>query len=255
MPGRRIAMRSSRSGQPPPLDDEPLADPGKALRFRHGRESRALVERPVPGEVCVGREPHRSLPRPGDRLRQEETPEPTPHRAGSHRELVQARRAVDPSDDHQTEGAPLSVPGQEGEPLGRRGGPAGILAPGERVLGDRSRSGARPVHRGRRHRRRRRSSRRAPPGRRAGSERPGCSSPALYGRGQGTVTTRGQRTAAAGGVAAPVPGVTATVLTIIDRHLVTCSVSAGRSAAGSVTLRVGWTSNGSSTRSEGDISW
>src|SRR5262249_43539675 len=50
-------------------------------------------------------------------------------------------------------------------------------------------------------------------------------------------------------------GDAATRVVIIDRHLVTCSVSAGRSAAPSETFRVACTSNGSSTRSEGDISW
>ena len=50
-------------------------------------------------------------------------------------------------------------------------------------------------------------------------------------------------------------GLAATRVVIIDRHRVTCSVSAGRSSAGRFTFFVAWTSNGSSTRSEGDISW
>src|SRR5215510_11497149 len=60
-------------------------------------------------------------------------------------------------------------------------------------------------------------------------------------------------TAAAGTTAGD--GDVATRVVIIDRHFVTCSVSAGRSAGASETFRVAWTSNGSSTRSEGDISW
>ena len=49
-------------------------------------------------------------------------------------------------------------------------------------------------------------------------------------------------------------GVAATRVVIIDRNFVTCSVSAGLSAAVRFTFVVACTSNGSSTRSDGDIS-
>jgi len=68
-----------------------------------------------------------------------------------------------------------------------------------------------------------------------------------------TPTLGGGVTAAAGTTVGE--GLAATRVVIIDRHRVTCSVSAGRSSAGRFTFFVAWTSNGSSTRSEGDISW
>ena len=50
-------------------------------------------------------------------------------------------------------------------------------------------------------------------------------------------------------------GFVATRVVMIDRNFVTCSVSAGLSAAARFTFCVGCTSKGSSTRSEEDISW